>query len=686
MKNATNKILNPIFTTDTKSLVPSVLFEDIDCSSSNNVVYIESGQFPKNAPPSEAVSYAKMGWAVFPVHCIQNGTCSCGNVDCKSKGKHPLTKNGVCDATNDLSVINEWFTRWPNANIGIATGKLSGVVVLDVDPRHGGNVALEELEKKHGKLPVTVESITGGGGSHLFFRYPGITIRNSAGKVGSGLDVRGDGGYIVAPPGSHLSGNNYCWKDGFVVGEMTLAEIPEWLKELMLGNGNTKVTATHGEKINHPGWVSEALSNMSEGNRNDTFTKLTGKCHRGGLSHEDIVSLLEPHAEKVDFPLQELETLVGGVCKRYPNSFTSSLSPNECEDVKLLQPVCLANCLEPKDTPYLIESLCPEGHMTVMYADGGIGKSLLAIAIAQAVATGTPFLGYETKKKPVLYLDWELHQAPHLRRAYKIARGVGDTKPAADFYYLNPPKTIKGLIPDLKKMISEQGFGLLIIDSVGAAAGMNAESAQDVVELFQELNSLGVTILAIDHQSKIQEGQNYKNKTIYGSVYKYNLARSVFQLCKQPSLDADVIRLVIKPTKNNFGCMVDPFGVAISFDGTVIYIESDSVELDFCTNSKEKIIQYLKENGPKTKAEIAKDLNIRIGTVGNALTALKTKGGIYECGKVGRTPQYNLTDSSSSSHSLGESEDKIQEVEKLTQSSQNPYLASTATTSEKEVA
>ncbi len=133
-----------------------------------------------------ALSYAKRAIPVFP---------------CEPGGKRPLTINGFWDATTDTHRIKAWWARWPAANVGVPTGERSGLLVLDVDLRGGGLESLAALERENGSLPKTARSRTGGGGVHVFFRYPPEKeVRNSAGCLGRGLDVRGEGGYVVVPP------------------------------------------------------------------------------------------------------------------------------------------------------------------------------------------------------------------------------------------------------------------------------------------------------------------------------------------------------------------------------------------------------------------------------------------------------------------------------------------------------
>lgn len=152
-----------------------------------------------------ALSYASRGWAVLPI---------------RAGGKIPLTQHGVKDASTSELVIRGWWRTWPTANVGIATGSVSGIVVLDVDPRAGGDASLAALT-----VPETRSARTGGGGRHfLFSAAPGPR----RGRIGwrPGLDIKGDGGYIVAPPSTHASGGVYEWDT-----DCDLAPEPEWLTE-----------------------------------------------------------------------------------------------------------------------------------------------------------------------------------------------------------------------------------------------------------------------------------------------------------------------------------------------------------------------------------------------------------------------------------------------------------------------
>ena len=173
-----------------------------------------------------ALEYAERGWKVLPLHFINNrGCCSCHKGEaCGSAGKHPVLKHGLKDASRDPADIKKWWTRWELSNIGIVTGHASGFWVLDIDPRNGGDDSLADIELEHGSIS-TLTANTGGGGHHYLFNMPKGGL--NCGKLRDGIDIKGEGGYIVATPSNHVSGGVYRWAN-----DLEIADAPDWLLDL----------------------------------------------------------------------------------------------------------------------------------------------------------------------------------------------------------------------------------------------------------------------------------------------------------------------------------------------------------------------------------------------------------------------------------------------------------------------
>lgn len=167
----------------------------------------------KNKLLRAALRAAKRGCPVLPLQNPTDEGCSCGKGECKNVGKHPRTPNGFKDATTDPRQIRKWWKRWPRANIGVRTGKVSGFIALDVDKRNGGFESLRELEKEHGPLPDGPQVKTGGGGLHKLFKCPSKLLKSRTGIM-PGMDIKAEGGYIVIPPSLHASGKRYSWVKG----------------------------------------------------------------------------------------------------------------------------------------------------------------------------------------------------------------------------------------------------------------------------------------------------------------------------------------------------------------------------------------------------------------------------------------------------------------------------------------
>lgn len=255
----------------------------------------------------QALEYTQRGWHVFPIVHPSVDTAEPGK-----KGKRPATEHGLKDATTDAGQIQSWFGNGRLYNIGIRTGAESGFDVLDVDSRDGkvGKKSLQALIEVYGRLPDTPCVQTGSGGLHYFFKHKD-GVRNSTSIIGKDLDVRGDGGYVVAPASVHESGNAYVWMAPF---STPLADWPSWLLSRMNRPSPQKDLSQNEERL-----PTDAA--IAEGRRNDELTRLAGSMRRKGFDDGAIDAALQQHNQKhCSPPLSEREvTAIAKSVGKYPS-------------------------------------------------------------------------------------------------------------------------------------------------------------------------------------------------------------------------------------------------------------------------------------------------------------------------------------------------------------------------------
>jgi hypothetical protein len=279
-----------------------------------------------------AARYADHGWPVLPLHTVHASSgCSCRDRDCGSPGKHPRTRRGLLNATTDPDQVRQWWSRWPTANIGVATGTAAGLLVVDVDLPHGP-ASLVRLEAQHGPLPPTCEQRTGSGGRQLLFAHPGGQVGNRT-ALEPGIDVRGDGGYVVVPPSLHATGERYRW-----VGRLPPAEPPAWLVAHIdrtrvrprSGMADSRAAAAanpprdqshHGLRRYAAAALQQELSTLAaavEGTRNATLNRAAFSLGQlvavGVLDREHVTAELERVAEGIGLgPSEARRTIASGL-------------------------------------------------------------------------------------------------------------------------------------------------------------------------------------------------------------------------------------------------------------------------------------------------------------------------------------------------------------------------------------
>jgi hypothetical protein len=242
-----------------------------------------------------ALKYLSYGWSVLPL---------------RARDKRPLIRwEALQKAQSTASEVEVWFRQWPDANLGIVTGKVSGLIVLDVDPKHGGNDTLQRIEQRFGALPVTVAATTGAEGQHYYFKHPGYEVRDRSG-LGQGIDVRGDGGYVVAPPSMHPSGQAYRWLADRSPADRALASLPDWL---LMAAG-----IPYGRSAED--WAQLALKAVPQEDASDAIAGLSAHLLWHGVDPRIVLSLLLAwNQSRCRPPLaeDEVEELVRNIARLY---------------------------------------------------------------------------------------------------------------------------------------------------------------------------------------------------------------------------------------------------------------------------------------------------------------------------------------------------------------------------------
>ncbi len=180
-----------------------------------------------------ALAYCRRGWSIVPMYAPADGGCSCGRRGCVAVAKHPrVSWEARMEVAATMKEVEGWWRRWPDANVGVVTGRVSGIVVLDVDPRNRGGVALGALEERWGALPATLEVRTGGGGWHLWFA---CEEELPSAVLAPGLELKAERSVVIAPPSVHATGQRYVWIAGRGPSELTPTQVPGWLKLIAHG-------------------------------------------------------------------------------------------------------------------------------------------------------------------------------------------------------------------------------------------------------------------------------------------------------------------------------------------------------------------------------------------------------------------------------------------------------------------
>ena len=458
-----------------------------------------------------ALKYAGKGWSVFPV----------------KKNKTPYTANGFHDATTDPSIITRWWKRWPKANVAIATGSLSHgltVIDIDIDKNKGiyGNESFKDWCDEQGIFIDSLNAVTGRGGKHLYF----ISSYPYGSKIGvlKGVDIKGEGGYIIAPPSIHENGNPYYF-DGDedeeeIVCVQEDSDVEYFLNEMCDTSDNDKPPLQIPDTVN-------------EGSRNDVIFKMASSMQAKGFDDGMILSICQGYNEKnCNPPLDddELQTIVNNVITRYQKG--ASKQPDQDAQptiTKEFPPLQSANDIKNKvmeelkvyigvdsEVPFLVEGTC------ILSSKPKIGKSWFCNNLCKAITDGKDFLGYKVNQCHVLYFDLETVEQLQQKRLKKMSQ-----EDYAEGFWISSERYLIG--EGFEEMIAnymeqDPKIGVIIVDVFQKIRKPKKANESDYESTYKEIGILNelakkyhISIILVCHDRKnVEDSDPFSN--ILGST------------------------------------------------------------------------------------------------------------------------------------------------------------------------
>lgn len=537
---------------------------------------------------ASALDYAKRGFRVFPIAPNTNDA--------------PLITEWQHKASCDPKQIKEWWATWPEANVAIATGVESGVIVVDVDVKNGknGKSTLAALVKQHGGF-TTLKARSPTGGEHHYFTSPGYKIGNRTGLV-HGIDFRGDGGYIVVSPSKRKEGA-YKWTN-----ESDVATCPAWLIDLI------KVEKSHAAK-----GEASANNKVAEGGRDVYLASLAGAMrHKGAVQEAIQAALIEQNKRVCDPPLpdEQVKKIATSIAKYSPSV---SVPPTEIT----------AEELATKDIPeptWMVPGLLPTG-LTLLAGRPKTGKSWLTLAIAIGVANGAKVLGSAVVKQGVLYLALEDTQ-PRLQK--RLLALLDEDAPPKNLHFVTGWKRLnQGGLEELDARLSaDPSIRLVVIDTFAkvrksSKPGGNAylEDYESIAELKAVADRHRVAMVCVLHLRKMLSADPFE--MISGTTGLTGAADTNMVLMRPRNSPDTVLHIT--------GRDVEEQALAMKFtDGKWRMLgEAEKVIL---TPTKKKIIAALTAATPTGPLSIGKKSGLSLSTVNKNLLQLITTGHVVQVG------------------------------------------------------
>jgi len=533
-----------------------------------------------------ALRYWERGWNIIPV-----------DRDKKPKVKWEQYQHRRVSKKD----IERWWTEWPDANIGIITGSISRLVVVDIDDEEG----IEHIKPfLNGE---TLKATTGGGGVHFYFRHPGGHVPNTV-RMLPGVDCRGDGGYVVVPPSVHKNGQVYVWGNE----EANISEFPETL-------------LSHVQKSKKKLSVEDWSTEVQKGKRDEELTRRAGKLLQVGIPAHEVLSMLQSwNLNHCKPPLEEkqVEKIVMSITKREEQKKQSQEQQEEYFRVYPFEETLEKYGFE--EVTWSINEWVPEGTCGLIVAPPANYKTWLLLDLAVSMTTGKPFLNrYQVEKPgPVLLIQQE-DPFPMLFSRIGTIMNIGEPTEHKDEFLLPkaPPfPSIYWHIDRLLNFDNEQSIDglrraidkikpvMVIVDPLYSAISSKdymAEGAQTMLSLKRIRDEFGCSFMIAHHT--VKRGDMDGRESLWGSQFLNAWLETGWQI--RPTKEGeDIIRI-----KRHFKSSVVPSVLKLKFNITEWSFDIVTEETDKLTDSSKAVTEMFDESQIKDQREFAKKLDSTAG-------------------------------------------------------------------------
>ncbi len=575
-----------------------------------------------------AIRLLKADKPPFPLCWTSEGVCVRHGPRCEHPGKQPLVRGRAYqEHLPTEQEVTDWWTQWPHANIGMATGQISAIMVVDCDSAGATNRFEDNYPEAEDTLQVQTAR-----GKHYYFQFE-EGIRNDAGKLlGPGIDVRGEGGFVIIPPSIHASGKPYQWLNRSKPSPLSTSLREVLVSRNKVGPFDGSVAESFQERFD----TAKALAGVPEGQRDETLFKLAGKLRNADVPQEMAEKLVLEAAQNCQPSFSESIALekVGRVYERYQ----TGTAPSDPKVVSALGEETVRKDIKlqtweeflsttPEEREYTINGILPDSGLAVLLGRGKHGKSTLVTHACRAIASGQGFLDRGTKVKPVVYVNYEMAE-DYLQTLLR----AGDCPTGA--YIINRPEPILTLkaIENIMGQV-ENGPGMMVIDSFRGAFKLQGEAENlsgGAGVLLRQLQDLAINkgwlIILIHHSNR---GSREGTDSVSGTS-DWIAAPDVLWSWSRPDPDKSgtlIIEGRIPP--------LDPMAVQLSLESCeyVGTVKEDQEKAD-----KGAIQGFLTEDWQITK-DIVALTGLAEGTIRTRLNSLHKDGLVERDGKgVSKNP------------------------------------------------